>query len=683
MRLGLGLGLGNNRGGGGGAAPNPAPTDIAWAGSHTVAEDAALGAVVGGALSYVDPNDTVTFSLVSDASGLFGVSGTSIIVTGVLDFETAASHNITVRATDSDGGVYDEVFAVTVTDVSETPPENPLPDDGDIIVEDVPTFTNPPIVTNVDGAVKIHGKKASGTLGKFLYNLGAPAANTIYTMHYDPDFTLLTDTGRLALVGFAFKQGNDFHMVGGKGNGASGLHAYQVSGSNKWQSGVGLTEDDAGAVAHGTQAGPNWIQLEIAADGSTYTFRTSADGETWTDEYTDEVPSPFTDATDSTQFGPAAMFWPTDTGSFSIAIEAWIDESAAPQFSWNSADKTAGLTLSQNDLTLEHFAGATEGARGPIALTGKQIFAIHNDTTGWDAGLAKLSHNLDTTSLQSATTAVGYRWSNGIVGFNSGVIQVYAAVAQGEIGLCAFDATAGDVWFGKVAVNGTVTWNGDPGAGTGAAKADLDAGPWYPAVTTGSGRCTIVAVPVAAIPSGFTAYDPTDENDIYVASYWRQLTASDSDGWNGNNVRQQVPAANLSRGGSTIRVTLQAGDAQQATFSHATFMEQAGAGDAWDGTGAVGELLFSGVASGTAAAAGRITTDGLTFTLDETKAYIVGMYFGAGTGADNIKSLADGSFGAYFKAGADDISTANVAGYSSMGNVRGVVGVEVLYAAAA
>lgn len=86
--LSLGLGLTPS------GASNRAPPDILWAGSHVVDEDVALGTQVGGALSATDPEgDPVTFSLVDDADGRFaiGEDGTSIIVTGVLDYETALS----------------------------------------------------------------------------------------------------------------------------------------------------------------------------------------------------------------------------------------------------------------------------------------------------------------------------------------------------------------------------------------------------------------------------------------------------------------------------------------------------------------------------------------------------------------------------------------------------------------
>lgn len=120
-RLGLGLGFAGFASAG---PPNAAPTDITWGGSHSVAEDAALGTVIGGALSFTDPDvgDTGTFSMIDDAGGLFELNGSNqVVVAGALDYETATSHNITIRFTDAGGLSYDEVFAITVTDVSEAP----------------------------------------------------------------------------------------------------------------------------------------------------------------------------------------------------------------------------------------------------------------------------------------------------------------------------------------------------------------------------------------------------------------------------------------------------------------------------------------------------------------------------------------------------------------------------------
>jgi hypothetical protein len=94
---------------------------------NQVNENAANGTTVGiTALAY-DPNigDTVTYSLNDDAGGRFAINTTSGEVTvadgTLLDHETQANHNITVRATSSDGSTSFQAFAITVIDINEAP----------------------------------------------------------------------------------------------------------------------------------------------------------------------------------------------------------------------------------------------------------------------------------------------------------------------------------------------------------------------------------------------------------------------------------------------------------------------------------------------------------------------------------------------------------------------------------
>ncbi|MFN9987366.1 MAG: VCBS domain-containing protein, partial [Pirellula sp.] len=101
---------------------NDAPHDLA--GTLTVAENSANGTSVGTITrSDVDSGDGATYSLVDNAGGRFAINSSTGVVTvansSLLDRETAASHNITVRVTDTAGATYDEVFAVAITDVDE------------------------------------------------------------------------------------------------------------------------------------------------------------------------------------------------------------------------------------------------------------------------------------------------------------------------------------------------------------------------------------------------------------------------------------------------------------------------------------------------------------------------------------------------------------------------------------
>ncbi|MCZ7660304.1 MAG: cadherin domain-containing protein [Xanthobacteraceae bacterium] len=102
-------------------APNLPPSGITLTG-QAIAENSASGAVVG-MLHAVDPNpgDSATFNLVDDAGGLFAIDGANLVAAGPLDFEAEASHQVTVRVTDSVGNSYDETFTIGVTDQNEAP----------------------------------------------------------------------------------------------------------------------------------------------------------------------------------------------------------------------------------------------------------------------------------------------------------------------------------------------------------------------------------------------------------------------------------------------------------------------------------------------------------------------------------------------------------------------------------
>ncbi|MCC7335230.1 MAG: cadherin domain-containing protein [Pirellulaceae bacterium] len=95
------------------------------AAANTVAENATIGTTVGVTVSAQDldaTNNTITYTLDDDAGGLFTIHATTGVVTvnGALDYETATSHNITARATSSDGSFNTQAFTINVTDVNES-----------------------------------------------------------------------------------------------------------------------------------------------------------------------------------------------------------------------------------------------------------------------------------------------------------------------------------------------------------------------------------------------------------------------------------------------------------------------------------------------------------------------------------------------------------------------------------
>ena len=104
---------------------NETPTDLALS-ANTVAENAANGTVVG-TVSGTDPDsgDTKSYSFTDSAGGRFAINSSTGAITvansSLLDYESAASHTVTVRVTDAGGLTYDETFTINVTNVNETP----------------------------------------------------------------------------------------------------------------------------------------------------------------------------------------------------------------------------------------------------------------------------------------------------------------------------------------------------------------------------------------------------------------------------------------------------------------------------------------------------------------------------------------------------------------------------------
>ncbi|MCA9169836.1 MAG: cadherin domain-containing protein, partial [Planctomycetales bacterium] len=92
--------------------------------ADTVAEDAIVGTTVGVTALATDAdatNSTITYTLDNDAGGLFAIDATTGVITvaGALDFETATSHNLTVRATSADGSFSQLGVTINVTNVNE------------------------------------------------------------------------------------------------------------------------------------------------------------------------------------------------------------------------------------------------------------------------------------------------------------------------------------------------------------------------------------------------------------------------------------------------------------------------------------------------------------------------------------------------------------------------------------
>ncbi|GEO17120.1 cadherin domain-containing protein [Microvirga aerophila] len=104
-----------------------APTDILLS-KATVLENAVAGAEVG-LLTAVDPDNPEvsaavmpTFTLVDNAGGRFSIVANKLVVAegATFDFETAPSHQVTIKVTDVSGLTFQKTMTVSVSDALET-----------------------------------------------------------------------------------------------------------------------------------------------------------------------------------------------------------------------------------------------------------------------------------------------------------------------------------------------------------------------------------------------------------------------------------------------------------------------------------------------------------------------------------------------------------------------------------
>ena len=115
--------------------PVSTPIDVDAA-VNSVAENAASGTLVGVTAHSTDADatDTITYSLVDNASGAFqinaGTGVVSVLDGSQIDRESDASLAITVRASSSDGSHADQAFTIAVNDVDEFDASTPTDNDG-------------------------------------------------------------------------------------------------------------------------------------------------------------------------------------------------------------------------------------------------------------------------------------------------------------------------------------------------------------------------------------------------------------------------------------------------------------------------------------------------------------------------------------------------------------------------
>ncbi len=308
---------------------------------------------------------------------------------------------VTVTVTDALFATSAETLAFTVaadTDPGTVPPGT---------IEQDPNFDGTVTSSNVNGGVKFKGKTTGEA--KFVYRLGTPGVGHEYIVKVDPDFTLLSNTGKNAFLGFYFKTGTDFHFVGLQGDGLTGLKTTRLHGTTFNSAPTAIV---GSAPTNGTQAGPNWLRLEISADGTEYLFQTSANGTVWATELTGITPTPLATPASAADFGIAVYMAANDLGPFSVHITEWnavrpVTYIAGGQFYGAFADVTIDLDLISGWVagdTAILIQSSENRVTAPTGQTWNLIGSVGQGTVGGSTGTAIAAYWREPTPNEANTT---------------------------------------------------------------------------------------------------------------------------------------------------------------------------------------------------------------------------------------------------------------------------------------
>ncbi|MDA8746479.1 cadherin domain-containing protein, partial [Rubripirellula amarantea] len=247
---------------------NYGPTDLVLP-TNTVTENADTGTVVG-TVTVSDPNpaDTHTFELTDDAGGAFQIDANtgviSILDSTLLDYESDATPDLTVRVTDSGSLVYSETFAINLT--NELDANQIVPGPQSVAEDEVLTFNvaNGNAVTIGDDGVADDWFQVSLSVNDGVLTLSQTTGLTFVEGSQDSGSMVINGTEsdiNAALEGMTFTPDANFHgavMLDVTTALAVDLEAhYTFTGSN-------ANDQSAGTSYDGTLSG----NAKIVVDGT-------------------------------------------------------------------------------------------------------------------------------------------------------------------------------------------------------------------------------------------------------------------------------------------------------------------------------------------------------------------------------------------------------------------------------
>lgn len=175
-------------------------------------------------------------------------------------------------------------------------------------------------------------------------------------------------------------------------------------------------------------------------------------------------------------------------------------------FHWNPLDKSAGVTLSDGNLTA---TGSTwNTVRGTVSFaSGKHYYELienpksqYGTMHGFASGSASLTAHIGSShegwgSYHYGNTGEQYHANAKVSGYGYAVNYSRFMVAV--------DMDSGKIWIG---VDGTWHNLGDPVSGANPTFTDIDKSPLYPAISTGDGSSTLPTTLLYDPPAGYIGY---------------------------------------------------------------------------------------------------------------------------------------------------------------------------------
>ncbi|WP_346842270.1 retention module-containing protein [Metapseudomonas otitidis] len=445
--------------------------------SNFVNENAATGTVVGVTAKGVDGDagTTITqYELVDNAGGRFAINATTGVVTVAdgtkLDFETATSHTIVVKATSSDGSTANQSFTIQVGNVN----------DNGVVITDSNTATNQVNENAANGTVV--GITAKGVDG----DVGATVTQYELVDNAGGRFAIDATTGVVTVadgtkLDFETATSHTIVVKATSSDGSTNTQSFTIQVGNVNDNGVVITDSDAATnlvnenAANGTvvgvtakgvdgDAGTTITQYELVdnaggrfAINATTGVVTVADGTKLDYEsatsHTIVVKATSSDGSTNTQSFTIQVGNVNDNGvviTDSNTASNFVNENAATGtvvgVTAKGVDGDAGTTITQYELT--------DNAGGRFAINATTGVVTVADGTKLDFESAtshtivvKATSSDGSTNTQSFTIQVGNVNDNGVVitDSNTATNQVNENAANGTVVGITAKGVDGDV----------------------------------------------------------------------------------------------------------------------------------------------------------------------------------------------------------------------------------------------